>query len=96
MTVVKVSAFLLVETISRNHIESGGSLASCGQKLFSPKNVPDPFLLLKLKGNGGRGKGITRTTEHQSLKSNPAFSLFCLKQEKHSQIPQLRLPVIKL
>lgn len=37
-----------------DHKESGGSLASCEHKLFSPKNAANPFVLFKLKGNWGR------------------------------------------
>lgn len=46
---MKIRAFLLVETISRNHMESGGPLTSCEQKLSDPKNVSNPFVLFKLK-----------------------------------------------
>lgn len=62
-------------------MEPGGPLASCEQKLFSSKNVSNPFVLFKLKGKEGRGKGSSCTTgssclQSLSLKSNPFNALF--------------------
>lgn len=107
MAVVKINAFLLVETISRNCIQSRGSLSSCDQKLFSPKNVPTPFFAVEVKRPRRKGQGYyldRRTLQPPDLTIHhwnqtlprPSLSLCCMKQEEHSQIPQLRLLIIKL
>lgn len=87
--VVKVGAFLLGETISRNHVESGDSLASCDQKSFSPKNVPDPFFTSELKRQSRkRQRYSTSITEVKTL---PSRSSAWNKRNIH----KFGLPVIK-
>lgn len=69
-------------------MEPRGPLASCEQKLFSSKNVPNPFALFKLKDKEGRGMGNSCTTGSSSLQ--PATFVTELKSCQRSLLPETR------